>query len=101
MSDPVGLDEHMGRPALTHVAIRFRGVVYSLPAPNRHHDVIAKIIREADDVHAHTSGDDQGFLDASGRYLTRQQALVSAKINNQLINGTSVQPNLLFSEDVW
>ncbi len=25
---------------ITHVAIRFQGKVYSLPAPNRHHDVI-------------------------------------------------------------
>jgi hypothetical protein len=29
------------RTKITHVAIRFHGVTYSLPAPNRHHNVSA------------------------------------------------------------
>jgi hypothetical protein len=86
---------------ITHVAIRFRGVVYSLPSPNRHHHVIAKIAQEtgADRVDGH--GDDQGFLDANGTYLTRQQALLSAQLHGQIKPGTVIRANRLFSEDVW
>ncbi len=86
---------------ITHVAIRFRGVVYSLPAPNRHHHVIAKIVQETgvDCVDGH--GDDQGFLDANGRYLTRKQALVCAEVYGQIKPGTVIRANRLFSEDVW
>ncbi len=87
------------RPPLTHVAIRFRGKVWSLPSPYRHHHIIHMIIHLDPAVETVDScGDDQGFLDASGRYLTRRQAEVSAHLNGQLkakIRG------VLTSEDVW
>jgi hypothetical protein len=89
------------RTKLTHVAIRFRGEVYSLPAPNRHHHVIWKIVREtgADFVDAPT--EDQGFLDESGTFLNRRQALVSARMFGQIKKGTVIRLGMLFSEDVW
>ena len=73
-----------GRPKITHVAIRFQGKVFSLPAPNRHHDVIRKIAEETDAERCDAHGDDQGFLDESGRYLMRGQALISALLNGQV-----------------
>lgn len=95
---------HLGRAnraRLTHVAIRFRGAVYSLPAPNRHHHVIAKIVAETgvDNVDVHD--DDQGFLDERGTYLNRQQALVIAELLGQIKPGTVIRARQLFSEDVW
>lgn len=88
------------RTKLTHVAIRFRGTVYSLPAPNRHHHVIAEILRQCPDVD-HVYGDEQGFLDESGRFLNRRQALASAEMCGQLRPGVVIRAERLFSEDVW
>ena len=85
------------RTKLTHVAIRFRGVLYSLPAPNRHHHVIREIIRLNPDV-CSVSNDEQGFLDEGGRFLTREQAWVSASLFGQL----KQEPRgTLTSEDLW
>lgn len=84
----------MERPKITHVAIRFRGQVYALPAPNRHHHVIRHIVETTGVDSVDTHGDDQGFLDESGRYLNRKQALVSA-IHNDRFDGTYVQPGTL------
>lgn len=91
----------MSRPKITHVAIRFKGEIYSLPAPNRHHHVIWHIIEKTGVESVDTHGEDQGFLDESGEYLNRKQALVSAKINNQIKNLNDIRCGTLFSEDVW
>ncbi len=89
-------------PKITHVAIRFRDVVYSLPAPNRHHDVIRKISEETGAETVNTMGEDQGFLDEGGRYLTRRQALGVAQREGQLKDGAlGLRLGRLFSEDVW
>lgn len=94
------------RPPLTHVAIRFRDQVWSLPRPHRHHHVIRLIIWATDNfgaqdvTHVDAYGDDQGFLDASGRYLNRKQAEVSAWLNKQLKNDRLIG-SVLTSEDLW
>ena len=89
----------MKRNRITHVAIRFENRVYSLPAPNRHHHVIWEIVRltGVDSV----DNDVQGFLDDTGRFLTRRQALLSAREHGQLKDPANVRMNMLFSEDVW
>jgi hypothetical protein len=105
MGIPGGLDD-LGqpvvareRPPITHVAIRFAGKTWSLPRPFRHHDVIQTICRLDPDVECVDSlGEDQGFLDASGRYLTRPQAEMSAYLNAQ-IKGTV--HGVLTSENLW
>ena len=95
-SDPSGATM-FERTRLTRVAIRFQGKVYSLPAPNRHHHVIREILIQNPDVRT-VSNDEQGFLDESGRFLTRSQALVSAKMFGQL----RCEPRgILTSEDLW
>ena len=90
---------------ITHVAVRFQGVVYSLPSPNRHHHVLWKIIQEAKVPRVNATGEDQGFLDDAGNYLTRTAALEHAVQCNQLKDpkepfARSTKPQL-FSEDVW
>lgn len=89
------------RPPITHVALRFQGKIWSLPQPFRHHHIIRTICyldSNVDHVDAH--GEDQGFLDASGRYLTRKQAEVSAGLNGQ-IKGEQLIGSVLTSEDLW
>lgn len=96
----------MDRLPLTHVAIRFQGKVWSLPRPYRHHHIIRIIMYldgqfgDGDLTSVDTHGEDQGFLDTSGRYLTRQQAEVNAELNGQIKNGKMIG-SILTSEDLW
>lgn len=89
---------------ITHVAIRFNGVIYSLPKPNRHHNVIRHIIdtfwTELKYVDAH--GDDQGFLDNAGVYHTRESALKVAVDAGQVKpDALGIKLGELYSEDIW
>ena len=89
------------RTPITHVAIRFEDITYSLPAPKRHHDVIMKIVTERGVRYVDSRDEDQGFLDASGRYLTRKQALMSALLHKQVKDESKIRLNMLFSEYIW
>ncbi len=88
---------------ITHVAIRFRDVIYSLPKPNRHNDVIRHIIDTVPGVTYVTAhGDDQGFLASDGVYYRRKLAFRIAKEAGQLKPGcTGLLLGTLYSEDVW
>ncbi len=91
---------------ITHVAIRFRNKVYSLPAPNRHHDVIRMIVETEGVDRVDSNGNDdpdnwQGFLDENGTYYNRKQALIHAMVNNQVKEPDMIRCGMLFSEDVW
>lgn len=88
------------RPPLTHVAIRFQDKIWSLPRPFRHHHIIGVIINLTHVDSVDTMGDDQGFLDETGRYLNRKQALVNATMNNQLKDEKLIG-GVLTSEDLW
>jgi hypothetical protein len=90
----------VNRPPITHVAIRFEGCEYSLPSPNRHHDVIRLIVDVMGVEYVDAHGDDQGFLDAEGRYLTRAQAMVNASLHDQLRADRPVYYEL-YSENLW
>lgn len=81
---------------ITHVAIKYDGMVYSLPKPNRHHDVIRMIGGIA-------GPDVQGFLDDKGYFLTRKQAFIHAQFHGQVLPRAPGQYNgdQLFSEDLW
>jgi hypothetical protein len=86
---------------LTHVAIIFEGTTYSLPKPNRHHDVI-RLIVEKTGV-SHVDDDEQGFLDDTGKFYGRCEALKHA-IENKQLKGDSRAAfalGMLFSEDIW
>jgi hypothetical protein len=96
------------------VAVAFRlpdGLVLTLPAPNRHYNVIhtveaIKMPRDAKAELVLGEGDDparfvdQGFLTSAGRYVTREEAMLIARARGQLIGQPRV-PHMLFSEDVW
>jgi hypothetical protein len=90
-------------PPITHVAVRVDGQVWSLPRPFRHHHIIRTIARltGAKFVDCSESRGDQGFLDATGRYLTRKEALPIALANKQVIDENDIRCEMLFSEDVW
>lgn len=86
---------------ITGVAITLDGIVYSLPAPNRHHNVIHYVIDVTDgDVRPYV----QGFITSSGEFLDRKQAMQLAMANGQLNRRPGEQfyqgPEL-YSEDLW
>lgn len=83
---------------ITGVAIKKDGVVYSLPKPNRHHDVI-KMMTEEYKLTPPNSGE-QGFIDNFGDFYLRKPAKLIAILNNQLLT-TARDNDMLFSEDLW
>jgi len=86
--------------AVTHVAIIFQGVTYSLPAPNRHHDVIKLILEKTGASHVY--GEEQGFLLSDGKFARRKPALRVAIEAGQLKpDSLGAKLGKLFSEDVW
>ena len=96
---------------ITHVAIKFDGRVWSLPKPYRHSHVMHMIINLSK-VFGDWTGDkfervithnefDQGFLDDSGNFLNRKQALVYARDLFQQLNESEVHGDELYSENLW
>lgn len=98
--------EDVGSP-ITHVAVRFREVVYSLPKPNRHHHVFQHIIEEnaKENITVNridsSDPDDQGFVDADGNYLNREQGLARAIARSQIVDMQKIYARQLFSENLW
>lgn len=92
----------MPRADLTIVCAAIRGddgVVYSLPRPARHHNVIDHM--RAQGYAGLVSGDRQGFLLSDGTFTWRRPALHVAKRAGQLIREPTAPAHGLFSEDVW
>ena len=75
------------------------GVVHSLPKPNRHHHLIAKLTNEGN-YPTPISGE-QGFINESGEFLNRLVAVVDALEANQITLSELIAPPRLYSEDVW
>lgn len=88
------------RTKLVGVAIRYRGKVYSLLAPNRHSDVIIQILKHNPDVCV-VCDEEQGFIDEAGTFLNRHQALVSAQLFHQIKEGAVIRYDQLSSDNVW
>jgi hypothetical protein len=85
-------------PGLTveTAAIRIGEAVFTLPRPNRHHNVMWWL-----HVLGITSGQihDQGFVLSDGTYANRIVAARAAKAAGQVVK--MVSPPHLFSEDLW
>jgi len=73
-------------------AIYQDGVIYSVPAPGRHHDVMVAL-RSLDRPY------EQGFLTSTGLFVRRKLAALIAKEAGQI-----TEPkwgDQLYSEDLW
>lgn len=82
---------------ITHVAIKKDGKVYSLPKPNRHHNVIQHMARVLKMPTPITG--EQGFVDDKGRFLGREDGRAHALKIGQVEK--TLEPDLLYSEDLW
>lgn len=87
---------------IVRAAIRFRGIIYSVAAPGRHHDCIRLAAETTGEQYIDCHDDDQGFIDSTGRYLRRAQALRVALESGQATKDCiGFKLGKLFSEDVW
>lgn len=85
------------RERIEAAAVQYKGAVWTLPRPARHHHILWAIDR------VHPGGeivlpDDQGFVTDAGRFVGRAEAKMVA-----LGAGQTVAPpgSDLFSEDLW
>lgn len=83
---------------ITHVAILYKAKVYKLPKPYRHNDVERDIRYQTGLGISGTST--KGFLDNTGKFLTRRQARAVAFKAGQILGGKKPGDEL-YSEDVW
>lgn len=74
------------------------GKMWSLPRPNRHHNLFALAAFQ----NADASGCTQGFTTSTGRFVDREQAFEMTRTNGQP-NRRSGNPGSkqLYSEDLW
>ena len=83
---------------IERAAISYGGVVYSVPRPGRHHNVIRLMVEESglgpDCMHC------QGFITSFGRFVDRYEAVKIASNAGQ-IKYKTFPLTQLFSEDVW
>lgn len=82
---------------ITGVAIFYNETLYTLPKPNRHHDVI-RMIGGIYGNHI------EGFVDSDGNFLNRRAAMKRAIATGQFKRPTNpklYQGEDLFSEDLW
>lgn len=90
-------------------ALWYDGLIFSMPRPNRHHDIIHKLDNY---VHIHFDWNTviQGFIDHNGVFYTREAAYQHCQLIGQplvrrlalLEAGKNVyNGEELFSEDLW
>lgn len=82
---------------ITGPAIKFGDDIWWEDAPKRHHDLIRK---HAEETGRPGSGDVQGFVTSTGRFVDRHEALEIARAAGQLIK-PKAEGGALFSEDMW
>ena len=87
---------------IVSAAVMHRGLPHTVPAPGRHHHVLA-VLRDKFPCDVPWFGE-QGFMTDSGRFVDRNEAAVIAVAAGQIIpaphqgNGPVTH---LFSEDLW
>ena len=86
---------------ITDVAVIFEGEIYSLPAPNRHHNVLHMMYGKGIRINGPSV---QGFLGEDGVFYNRREAMKLAEESGQLNRREGDQfyqgPDL-YSEDLW
>ncbi len=83
---------------ITHVALMKDGKVYSLPRPNRHHDLIRHMV-DVLGIPKPIYGT-FGFLDHESTFILRRPAKTIARECGQLLPDEQGKAEL-YSEDIW
>ena len=101
------MEYHLSKLKIVAAAIKKDGVIWTLPRPARHHNIIfamndvgkskARENKTSFLIEAHGK---QGFIDGEGNFLNREDAAKRAILCGQLTKPLIAPPNL-FSEDLW
>lgn len=89
----------MRNTRIVAAAIKYKGVLYALAPPNRHHHIIWYIVE--------VTGEDsieenlQGFINNHGRFLNRKSAKLVAERAGQILDNEAPILSELFSENLW
>jgi len=78
------------------VAVKLGQLIYTMPRPNRHYNVMHRMSDEKIPL----AGREQGFLTDKGEFLDRDSAALHAIECGQITECKFVK-NHLFSEDLW
>jgi len=81
-------------------AIVYQDVLYTLPRPARHCDIIAEINKNLVNRKAPKIGMVQGFLLSNDQFADRVESAKAALASGQ-IEKLKFQKHQLFSEDLW
>lgn len=73
-------------------AIQRLGLIYSLPKPYRHSDIL---------ISMPVQGGEQGFITSTGRFVLRDEAYELALNAGQTPSKGGLLPYWLYSEDLW
>lgn len=79
------------------------GDVWNVPAPGRHHDVIALMRRFGISV-GHIAASEEGFITDANQFVSRAEALYIAVASEQLLDehrDLAFKLGELYSEFVW
>ena len=68
---------------------------------HRHHNIIGQCISLLDKRQAELGKYVQGFITSKNRFLTREEALIIALKENQVIDINEIRGNRLYSEDLY
>lgn len=79
-------------------AVLYNGIIHFMPRPNRHHNIVHAMNHEKRPILIALGN--QGFLDANGNFLEREEAAIRAEKCNQL-KKELIAPPKLYSEDLW
>lgn len=91
-------DWHNRRVVAAAINRNNSGEIVSLPAPARHHNIVAFINEKYGDFPVRG---EQGFILDDGSFVMRKPALRIAENAGQLIKEPVAPGHGLFSEDVW
>ena len=78
---------------ITQAAVKLGGVIYTLPKPARHHDILHDMYQKL----GRAPLAEQGFLNDNGDFLNRTEAAKEALKCAQIAKEVTV----LFSENLW
>lgn len=85
---------------ITGVAVCANDLIYAMPAPNRHCDIMFRLFAVNKELF-NDKNTEQGFITTTGEFVNRRQGLRLALAAGQVLEENLVAPPELFSEDLW
>lgn len=82
------------------VACKVGDLMLSLPAPNRHCDIMYRTFKFNRDLFL-DKDTEQGFITSKARFVGRREGLILALKTGQVKEENLIAPPELFSEDLW